>query len=438
MFQSVFSQGGASVRYNPPNAATIAVSSTNLADPLNGFTFTPGFPSVRVAATFVDPNLKMPEARQWNLTFERQAFWNSRFRASYIGTLGKNLLQYGWSNIPVAPAPFGTAGATWVLAADPTCAGTGQTINGTRIAPTAQCPNSVPIADNEISLRVPRTNERRPDARYSDVRIVSNIAESWYHSAQLEWEMGDYHGFTGRATYTFGKALDTGAETTDQGIGDIGIFPPRDGRYDYARGYSRYDVRHRFTAVGAYQLPWLKNRNDFIGSAFGGWTLSTLFRFATGTPFTIVDAGAPDVLFLGTGMKPNRPICVDKKYCSGSLTSPSDNGSVPVSAFRHAVVGDQLTDFLGRNTYRADGTQSVDAGIYKSFRLIGSSSLMIRLDCFNVFNQVRWWYPGNDINTPSTFSNITQTAYITTASPSTAPAPLSPPRSFQLGLRLIY
>ena len=45
-----------------------------------------------VGATFVDPNLKMPEARQWNLTFERQAFWNSRFRASYIGTIGKNLL----------------------------------------------------------------------------------------------------------------------------------------------------------------------------------------------------------------------------------------------------------------------------------------------------------------------------------------------------------
>jgi len=52
----------------------------------------------------------MPEARQWNLTFERVAFWNSRFRASYIGTMGKNLLQGKWSNVPVAPAAPGTAG----------------------------------------------------------------------------------------------------------------------------------------------------------------------------------------------------------------------------------------------------------------------------------------------------------------------------------------
>ena len=125
MFQSVFSQGGASIRYDPPNAATIAQSSTNLADPLNGFVFVPGQITTRVSATFADPNLKMPEARQWNLTFERQAFWNSRFRASYIGTIGKNLLQYKWSNVPVAPAAPGTAGATWVVAADWRCAGTG-------------------------------------------------------------------------------------------------------------------------------------------------------------------------------------------------------------------------------------------------------------------------------------------------------------------------
>ena len=100
VFQSVFSQGGASVRYNPPNAASIGVSSTNLSDPLNGFVFVPGQVTARVNATFVDPDLKMPESRQWNLTFERQMFWNSRFRASYIGTVGKNLLQYVWDNVP--------------------------------------------------------------------------------------------------------------------------------------------------------------------------------------------------------------------------------------------------------------------------------------------------------------------------------------------------
>lgn len=438
VFQSVFSQGGASIRYNPPNAATLAVSSTNLSDPLNGFVFTPGFPSVRVAATFADPNLKMPEARQWNLTFERQAFWNSRFRASYIGTFGRNLLQYKWSNVPVAPAPPGTLGATWVVAQDWQCAGTGTVVNGSTISKTAACPNVVPIAPNEVSLRVPRTDDRRPDSRYSDVRIVSNLAQSWYHAGQLEWETGEYRGFSGRMTYTYGKALDTGAETTDQGVGDVGIFPARPGTEQYAKGFSRFDVRQRFTGVAAYQLPWLKNRNDAIGRVLGGWTVSTLLRFATGTPYTIVDGGAPDVLFLGTGMKPNRPVCVDPKYCSGTIQSPFDNGTIPVSAFRHAVYGDTLDSFIGRNTYRADGSSSVDLGLYKTFSVAAPLALTVRLDCFNVFNTARWWYPGNDINTPGTFGRVTQTAYINTASPSSAPAALNAPRMWQLGLRLVY
>jgi len=434
VFQSVFSQGGASIRYNPPNAASLNVSSTNLSDPLNGFVFTPGFPATRVSATFASPDLKMPEARQWNLTFERQAFWNSRFRASYIGTIGKNLLQYRWDNVPVAPAAPGTAGATWVVAQDWQCAGTGTA----GVATNAACPNAVPIAANEVSLRVPRTNERRPDARFGDVRVVDNLAESWYHAGQLEWETGEYHGFTGRMTYTYGKALDTGAETTDQGIGDVGIFPARDGRFDYAKGYSRFDVRHRFTMASAYSLPWLKNRNDWIGSALGGWTLSTVVRLASGTPFTIVDSAAPDVLFLGSGMKPNRPVCIDASHCSGSVTGPSDSGNLPIGAFRRAVYGDTLEDFVGRNTYRADGTRAVDAGLYKIFRLYGPTSVMVRLDCFNVFNWARWWYPGNDFNAPTTFGKVTQTAYITTASPSSAPAALSPPRMWQLGFRFIY
>jgi len=434
VFQSVFSQGGASVRFNPPNAASISQSSTNLADPLNGFVFTPGFPAARVSATFVDPNLKMPESRQWNLTFERQAFWNSRFRASYIGTLGKNLLQYRWDNVPVAPAAPGTAGATWVVAQDWRCAGT-----GTAGVPTnSTCPTAVPIAANEVSLRVPRTDQRRPDARYGDVRVVGNLAESWYHAGQLEWETGDYHGFTGRMTYTYGKALDTGAETTDQGIGDVGIFPPRPGTSEFARGYSRFDVRNRFTMASAYTLPWLKNRNDWVGSALGGWTVSTLVRLASGTPYTIVDGGAPDVLFLGTGMKPNRPVCIDPRFCSGSITSPADNGSVPVSAFRHAVYGDTLESFIGRNTYRADGARSVDAGVYKNFQLSRGIGLIVRLDVFNVFNEVRWWIPGNDINSPTTFGIVNQTAYGATASGGTAPTSLTPPRTFQLGFRFIY
>jgi hypothetical protein len=113
-----------------------------------------------------------------------------------------------------------------------------------------------------VTLRGPRTNERRPDTRCGDVRVVDNIAESWYHAAQFEWETGEYRGFTGRASYTFGKALDTGAETTDQGIGDVGIFPARDGKDGlYTPGRSLMTETAASTATNpsvAYDCIWFK------------------------------------------------------------------------------------------------------------------------------------------------------------------------------------
>ncbi|HEV8658993.1 MAG TPA: hypothetical protein VGS96_10200 [Thermoanaerobaculia bacterium] len=437
VFQSVFSQGGASIRYNPPNAIQIAMSSTNLVNPLGSFVFVPGtFPSTPVTATFASPNLKMPEARQWNLTFERQAFWNSRFRASYIGTLGKGLLQYRYANAPEEPAPPGTAGAKWVVAQDWQCAGT--TASNTN----ATCPNPVPIAPNEVSLRVPRTQERRPDQRYTDTKIVENLAQSWYHAGQLEWETGEYHGFASRMTYTFAKAIDTGSEATDvsggEGVAGVTAFPPRAGMEQYARGPSRFDVQHRFTMSSSYSFPWLMNRSDWLGSAFGGWTLSTVIRYATGTPFTILDFGAPDILFLGATTRPLRPICVDKSHCSGSVTGPGQQNNMPASAFRHARYGDTLKDFVGRNTYRSDGEQSVDAGLYKTFTLPANLAFMIRFDVFNVFNQVRWWFPNLDFNSPTTLGTVTQSAYGVTASGGSAPTPLNAPRTMQLGFRIIY
>src|SRR5439155_8953673 len=274
VFQSVFSQVGASIRYNPPNAASYNVVALNLADPLaaNGIVFVAGKPPTgRVSLTTADPNLKMPETRQWNLTFERQVFSQSRLRLSYIGTLGKNLLQYRFDNLPVKPGPPGS-NSTWVVAQDWLCAGTGQA--GLNLPTNATCPNAVPIAANEVSIRVPRTNERRPDARYLTNLIVSNLADSSYHAGELEWESGVIRGFQGRVTYTYSKALDVGCEATSSGTGEVNFFPPNAG--SYSRGLSRFDTRHRFTMTGTYLLPFFRDRKDLLEAVLGGWQIATV------------------------------------------------------------------------------------------------------------------------------------------------------------------
>jgi hypothetical protein len=422
VFQSVFSQVGASIRYNPPNAASYNVVSLNLADPLgaNGISFVPGAPPTgRVSLTTADPNLKMPETRQWNLTFERQIFSQSRLRLSYIGTLGKDLLQYRFDNLPVKPGPPGS-NSTWVVAQDWNCAGTGQP--GLGLPTNAACPNPVPIAANEVSIRVPRTNERRPDARYNTNLIISNIASSSYHAGELEWESGVIHNFQGRLTYTYSKALDTGSEATSSGTGDINIFPPDAG--SYSRGLSRFDTRHRFTMTGSYLLPFFQNRKDWLESILGGWQIATVIRLSSGTPFTVVDAAAADVDF--DSVTNLRPVCIDPNGCGGlHVDSPVDSTSkLQKKSFRHPVYGDTLANLVGRNTYFTDGFESIDLGLYKSFRMpVRSESVMVRLDVFNVTNHVTYGFPTADFNSVS-FGRIGSTAYT--------------PRTMQFGLRYIY
>jgi len=416
VFQSIFSQGGANVRYNPPFATFLSITgSTNLSDPTNGFVFTPGVPPTqRVSITTIDPDLQMPETRQWNLTFERQLLGESKLRLSYIGTQGHDLLQYRFGNLPVRPD-----GTTWKVAADWRCAGTGSP----GVPTTAACPNAVPIAANEISLRVPRTNDRRPDARYTTNLIVDNIAKSSYHAGQIEFETGVVRDFQSRVTYTFSKAIDSGSEATSTGTGDINIFPPE--YDDYKTGLSRFDTRHRFTATASYMTPWFRDREGFLGAVLGGWQISTVIRLASGTPFTIVDSAAPDVDF--DGVSNLRPVVVDPKYSGGwHVNNPNTSQQeMPLSAFRRAVYGDDPNSLIGRNTYYSDGREQMDLGLSKSIKAVRGSSVVLRLDVFNVTDRVTWGVPVNDIAS-SNFGKIltTHTDYT--------------PRTFQLGLRFLY
>jgi hypothetical protein len=430
LFQSFFSQSGASIRYNPPNAAFYnSGPSTNVADPTNGFVFVPGVaPTVRTMITEVDPHLKMPETRQWNLTFERQIFSQQRLRFTYNGNQGRNLAFFGRDNLPQSPLygpvtvanhPFNgaLAGVTITKVADDwRCAGTG--LPGAAI--TAACPVNVPLAPNEISLRFPRTNERRPNPLYTTNLVISNQAQSWYHGGQIEWVTGFIHGFEAQTSYTFSKAIDTGSEATAVSAGDTNALYGK----NYSRGLSRYDVRHRFSGVVSYMLPFFQNRTDLLGNVLGGWQISTTLRLTSGTPFSVVDTGQVDLDF--DGFTETRPILVNGSIKGRHIHGPTTSQNVlKREYFRRAEFGDK-DKVSGRNIFYSDGLKNVDAGLYKTFHLpFMNHQLMFRGEVYNVFNKVQWGTPVNDLASAD-FGKVLGTAitYI--------------PRTYQVGFRYIY
>jgi len=410
IFQSVFSQGGASLRTNPPDALSRTFTTLpdilNLADPTGGFVFVPGPQTTRHSITTANGDLEMPRTRQWNMTVERRMPWNSSLRISYTGTRGLGLLRYQQDNLPQSPLngavtvanhPNNAPAAGFpdlrgrtitAIAADVNCAGTG--LPG--IAVNATCPQAVPIADHEISLRVPRTNERRPDPRYTTNLLISNDALSWYNGLQVEWIRRLSAGLWFQTSYTYSLSEDTTSEATFVGAGDSNQLGP-DKRF--ARGYARFHTPHRYTFNGSYRLPFWTNRADLAGSLLSGWTLSGVLRLAHGTPFTVTDT-ARDLNF--DGFAENRPVLLDSSILGTTVGDPATSTTMlSRDKFRTAQFGEGGL-VVGRNTFFGDGQATVDLGLYKTFRLPWSHTFTVRFEAYNALNRVQYGFPTSDIS----------------------------------------
>ncbi|HWR16459.1 MAG TPA: TonB-dependent receptor [Terriglobales bacterium] len=426
-FQSAFSQGGASIRFNPPNGAYMGftmTSGTSIADPTGGFTFQPGPPTGRISPVAVDPNLTLPYAEQWNLMVQRQLPAQTGLSIAYVGNRGiglpfmniLNRAQFPFVAPPVnqwspTDQANGTA-ARWAGVSfdciDPNLSST------TPISPSPghQC----------ISLSQTYANYRRPDARYGGITQIKNGSWSYYHALQVLVTKRPTHGINFQAAYTFSKALDTGSEFTYMGVDSNTPYLQNDSAASM-KGYSVFDTPHRFTITYGYDFPFFKTQQGVLGRILGGWTWSGTTLLASGTPFTIT-AGSYDLN--ADGVANDRPNVLDAsvygrsidngRYVPGTRTTysqsqvPADaffpNYTMTVNSFGAAFnpgINNKNNEY--RNGFRAAGRNNFDMAITKNLKISEGHSLVLRLDAYNVFNHPQFGYPTQAV-TSTTFGQI--------------------------------
>ena len=125
-------------------------------------------------------------------------------------------------------------------------------------------------------------------------------------------------------------------------------------------------------------------------------------------------------------------------YCPGPRIDPGGNCQasgpncvqqstlqLPVSAFRLTTITDGYTDIVARNAFYGDGTDNVDLGLFKNFR-VRTYNLSLRIEAYNLFNTVQYGFPALSLSTPTTFGQIT------------APHSLYIPRTVQIAVRFRY
>jgi len=261
---------------------------------------------------------------------------------------------------------------------------------------------------------------RRPYPNLSDAIGVTPWGNSSYNSLQttIDRRMGSAR---------FSAAW-TWAHSIDNTSGESSNSPIQNSRNLAAqRGTSTFDITHKLSVSGTYELPFGKGRRWLSAAPApaqwiaGGWQINGIGTFMTGLPFT--PTMQTNLLNTGTGSQfPNR-------IASGVL--PSEKRTIERWFDPSAFVspGQYIFGNSGRNVLRGPGTKQVDLSVFKSFPFGEKWRMDFRAEAFNAFNTPQFNNPNSSIG----FSGV---ARITSAG--NPPIYQRTSRQIQLALKLYF
>lgn len=251
-----------------------------------------------------------------------------------------------------------------------------------------------------------------------------------YNSLQLKLQKRASGGLNFLAAYTWAHAEDDAA---NPGIGggpsyrNTNLIPLKN---EFTN--SNYDIRHRISLNGMYELPFGKGKR-FVNSAgvldylVGGWSSSATWVAQTGIPFTVTTGGGNFVgangfnqfnairigdPFKGGGSVPDANIDMAGQTCPARVKNrtnwynpcafidPKPGSNIPV--------GTLLTDLNSAiqysgsksNQIHGPGNERVNMSVFKNFNTMRNQYIQLRADVFNLFNTPSWANPsgGNDLS----------------------------------------
>ncbi|MCX6592129.1 MAG: carboxypeptidase regulatory-like domain-containing protein [Acidobacteria bacterium] len=326
---------------NPPLQPIASIPNGNVDAPGGGSTAS--FP---LSINTQDKIFKNPEAYNWNVTVERELGFKTVLELSYVGRKGLHAQRERNIN---------------------------QLLPGTIQAN--------PGVNN---------NALRPFAGFGPIRITNNEASSFYQGFQLGVNRRFSSGFSYGFAYTYSKSSDNGSGQRD-------IIP---NAFDASAlwGPSDFDTRHVAVINFIYELPVFKNAKGLTRTFLGGWQVSGVTQFQSGTPGTV--ATGDDFAGVGTGSGSQLwQLNGGQITTSGKFTNAGDNGAYYIDVkpdangrqtlYSQPKAGTFVTDRL-RNVMYGPGFQNWNISAFKNFRVGERVNLQFRADGYNFVNHPNW------------------------------------------------
>jgi hypothetical protein len=238
--------------------------------------------------------------------------------------------------------------------------------------------------------------------------LNENAGNSTYHSLQLKAEKRLANGLWFLASYTWSKLLtDADNNQLDGAIGGqalAGAISPFERRRNKALALQ--DVPQTFVFSTTYDLPFGKNKRwlnspGFIDRIVGGWSLSTILRFNSGSPFYFRSSycnipGQFDEACIPGILPGANPWAQNKGAIDPNASLFNINAFEPISNFNYyAGVGPRVTNLRGF------GAKNQDLMLSKNIAITERFNFQLRAEAFNLWNnhQIRGFV--TDIASPS-------------------------------------
>ncbi|HEX8351808.1 MAG TPA: hypothetical protein VF611_02710, partial [Pyrinomonadaceae bacterium] len=440
----------------------------------------------------VDPDVETGKQHEFSLGLQRE-FGKNAIEVRYVGSVAKNLLRgLDFNQVQLfnngffddfqrAQANFNLTGNAFCVTAgcqaltvfgtattSPLRVGTGglalATFNNQLLAgtPGELAANFLAI-NADFNANRPAGSQQfplLPNPNTGAVDLLFNGARNYYNSFQAEFRRRFTGGLSYQVNYTFSKDL-TDAVGTAQALFDpyLDLNNPD---LEYSR--ADFDQTHSFNVNTIYELPFGRgkrflNEGGAVDKLIGGFRLTTILRYGSGRPITIVDPrGTLNRAARSTRNTANSTLSKDEiknlfgdftrdgvRYyinpdvlfitlnADGSTTSQATRGvgqpTFAGQAFFNVAAG-QVGN-MERAIVNGPNTFNMDVGLAKRINFSERTFIELRAEAFNVTNRNNFLLPLLiDINS-QTFGQLSPSL-------STQGQGLESPRRLQFAIRFEF
>ncbi len=333
----------------------------------------------------IDAN-KRSYSHQWNVTVDRELGRNLSLSVAYVGSAGRRL--------PSSLSPLN--------AIDPAYLSMGNALYD-EFQPGMNSLDGVPLPYpgwvEQMTGCSPSVGQAlRPYPQYRDSLqgLNENIGKSHYNSLQMKLEKRFSQGIYGLVTYTLSRTISNASDNTQRDAvtwsGLDGIISP----YEKSRGESvaATDNTHVLSAALVYELPFgngkhfANNVSSGVNGLIGGWQLSTIFKYSSGTPmyFRSSFCNVPGAFRAG---------CIPTITNSGAVFAQDEGSFDPGVGPLFNKDAFQSVDSFNFNwgtggrtepSVRLPGYHNQDLSLIKNTRMGGGTNVQFRFEVFNLWN----------------------------------------------------